>query len=362
MHVAAAVGCPTVGIFPFQSDFPERWAPLGERTAIVRAAYPCHPGDTKERCRDYACIANLDDTQNPRRARLVNRMIASDDSALHLQPREPAGAGARGRVRSDRSPTMRMKSCWSTTVRATKRQRSSSPRVRARRVRLPSYGKRTADSPRLGTPASRARPASASFLSTTTCSCFPTSCRSICAALQRVPVRSYAAAPSKSNRSTSCRRPSGASRTTAATTFGRRTSPPHWGRYARSADSTSRSRSTAGKISTSACGCAPPALGRSSIRGPSSIISNRAFGQAASRRWWRRRGPRRVPPSRSHGFILTGAHILRPESIPHNGGWRRGGAGWDWPIASRPARRPWRARTHAARSTTLARARERSLL
>lgn len=60
MHVAAAVGAPTVGIFPFQSDFPERWAPLGDRTALVRASYPCHPGDTKERCRDYACIANLD--------------------------------------------------------------------------------------------------------------------------------------------------------------------------------------------------------------------------------------------------------------------------------------------------------------
>ena len=60
MHVAAAVGCPTVGIFPFQSDFPERWAPLGERTEVVRASYPCHRGDTKETCPDYACIANLD--------------------------------------------------------------------------------------------------------------------------------------------------------------------------------------------------------------------------------------------------------------------------------------------------------------
>lgn len=60
MHVAAAVGCPTVGIFPFQSDFPDRWAPLGARTAVVRASFPCHQGDTKERCRDYACIANLD--------------------------------------------------------------------------------------------------------------------------------------------------------------------------------------------------------------------------------------------------------------------------------------------------------------
>jgi ADP-heptose:LPS heptosyltransferase len=60
MHVAAAVGTPTVGIFPFQSDVPDRWAPLGPRTAVVRASYPCRPGDTKERCRDYACIAHLD--------------------------------------------------------------------------------------------------------------------------------------------------------------------------------------------------------------------------------------------------------------------------------------------------------------
>lgn len=60
MHIAAAVGAPTVGIFPFQSDFPERWSPLGKRTAVVRASFPCHKGDTKERCRDYACVANLD--------------------------------------------------------------------------------------------------------------------------------------------------------------------------------------------------------------------------------------------------------------------------------------------------------------
>jgi len=61
MHVAAAVGAPTVGIFPFQSDFPERWAPLGKTTAIVRASYPCARGDTKERCSAaYACIEHLD--------------------------------------------------------------------------------------------------------------------------------------------------------------------------------------------------------------------------------------------------------------------------------------------------------------
>jgi ADP-heptose:LPS heptosyltransferase len=72
MHVAAAVDAPTVGIFPFQSDYPERWAPLGARTAVVRASYPCHKGDTKERCRDYACIAALD----------LPRILAAVDSLV----------------------------------------------------------------------------------------------------------------------------------------------------------------------------------------------------------------------------------------------------------------------------------------
>jgi ADP-heptose:LPS heptosyltransferase len=60
MHVAAAVGSPTVGIFPFQTDYPDRWAPLGKRTAVVRPSFPCHRGDSKERCVDYACVAHLD--------------------------------------------------------------------------------------------------------------------------------------------------------------------------------------------------------------------------------------------------------------------------------------------------------------
>jgi ADP-heptose:LPS heptosyltransferase len=63
MHVAAAAGCPTVGIFPFQTDYPDRWAPLGERTAVVRPSFPCHRGDSKERCADYACVAHLDRTR-----------------------------------------------------------------------------------------------------------------------------------------------------------------------------------------------------------------------------------------------------------------------------------------------------------
>ncbi|HVA32577.1 MAG TPA: glycosyltransferase family 9 protein [Candidatus Baltobacteraceae bacterium] len=77
MHVAAAVGCPTVGIFPFQSDFPERWAPLGLRTAVVRPSFACHRGDTKENCVDYACIAHLD----------VERALAAA-GALLSRPRE----------------------------------------------------------------------------------------------------------------------------------------------------------------------------------------------------------------------------------------------------------------------------------
>lgn len=60
MHVAAASGAPTVGIFPFQTDVPERWAPLGRSTAVVRATYPCRPGERKETCPDYACVAALD--------------------------------------------------------------------------------------------------------------------------------------------------------------------------------------------------------------------------------------------------------------------------------------------------------------
>ncbi len=60
MHVAAAVGAPTVGIFALQSDEPARWAPLGPRTAVVRASYPCPPGHRKETCPDFACIAALD--------------------------------------------------------------------------------------------------------------------------------------------------------------------------------------------------------------------------------------------------------------------------------------------------------------
>ncbi len=60
MHVAAAVGAPTVGIFALQSDEPDRWAPDGPRVAVVRPTYPCPPGHRKETCPDFACVRELD--------------------------------------------------------------------------------------------------------------------------------------------------------------------------------------------------------------------------------------------------------------------------------------------------------------
>lgn len=61
MHVAAAVGAPTVGVFALQSDEPDRWAPRGPRVAVVRPTYPCPPGHRKETCPDFACVREIDD-------------------------------------------------------------------------------------------------------------------------------------------------------------------------------------------------------------------------------------------------------------------------------------------------------------
>jgi len=60
MHVAAAAGAPTVGIFALRSDEPDRWAPIGPHTAVVRAVYPCPPAHRKETCPDFACVRHLD--------------------------------------------------------------------------------------------------------------------------------------------------------------------------------------------------------------------------------------------------------------------------------------------------------------
>ncbi len=63
MHVAAAVGAPTAGIFALQSDEPDRWAPRGPRVAVVRPSYPCPPAHRKETCPDFACVRELDQTR-----------------------------------------------------------------------------------------------------------------------------------------------------------------------------------------------------------------------------------------------------------------------------------------------------------
>jgi ADP-heptose:LPS heptosyltransferase len=60
MHVAAAVGAPTVGIFALRTDVPARWRPLGSATAVIGPAYPCPRWHRKETCPDFACYAALD--------------------------------------------------------------------------------------------------------------------------------------------------------------------------------------------------------------------------------------------------------------------------------------------------------------
>ncbi len=90
MHVAAAVGAPTVGVFPLQADFPDRWAPIGPRVQVVRSSFCCRPGERMENCPDYACIQHL---PVPRILAAVEALIggsgnqdryAGDSSTLHL--------------------------------------------------------------------------------------------------------------------------------------------------------------------------------------------------------------------------------------------------------------------------------------
>ncbi|HTV72986.1 MAG TPA: glycosyltransferase family 9 protein [Candidatus Acidoferrales bacterium] len=80
MHLAAAVGAPTVGIFALQSDEPDRWAPLGPRTATVRADYPCPPQHRKETCPDFACVRELDVAAIVAAAQ---RLLLAPDSHAH---------------------------------------------------------------------------------------------------------------------------------------------------------------------------------------------------------------------------------------------------------------------------------------
>ncbi|MBV8222328.1 MAG: glycosyltransferase family 9 protein, partial [Candidatus Eremiobacteraeota bacterium] len=60
MHIAAAVGAPTVGIFALRTDLPMRWRPLGERVVVVEPTYPCPPWCRKETCKTFDCYRALD--------------------------------------------------------------------------------------------------------------------------------------------------------------------------------------------------------------------------------------------------------------------------------------------------------------
>ncbi len=59
MHIAAAVGAPTVGVFALRTDLPNRWRPLGAKVAVVDPSYPCPPWCRKETCRTFACYRAL---------------------------------------------------------------------------------------------------------------------------------------------------------------------------------------------------------------------------------------------------------------------------------------------------------------
>jgi ADP-heptose:LPS heptosyltransferase len=59
MHIAAALGTPTVGIFALRTDLPDRWSPLGPRVAVIRPEYPCPPWHRKETCKTFDCYAHL---------------------------------------------------------------------------------------------------------------------------------------------------------------------------------------------------------------------------------------------------------------------------------------------------------------
>jgi ADP-heptose:LPS heptosyltransferase len=80
MHIAAAVGAPTVGIFALRTDLPQRWRPLGPRVAVVGPDYPCPRWCRKETCRTFACYAALE----------PQRVVAAARDVLAPSPKEAA--------------------------------------------------------------------------------------------------------------------------------------------------------------------------------------------------------------------------------------------------------------------------------
>ena len=71
MHIAAAVGAPTLGIFALRTDLPQRWRPLGLRVAVIGPSFPCPRGCRKETCRTFDCYRALDPVTIAAAARAV---------------------------------------------------------------------------------------------------------------------------------------------------------------------------------------------------------------------------------------------------------------------------------------------------
>ncbi|MCL5773576.1 MAG: lipopolysaccharide heptosyltransferase II [Firmicutes bacterium] len=60
MHIAAALGIPTVAIFPLKEDFPQRWRPYGADFEIVRKEkIACTKKCIKMKCARFECMAEI---------------------------------------------------------------------------------------------------------------------------------------------------------------------------------------------------------------------------------------------------------------------------------------------------------------
>ncbi|MBV8366776.1 MAG: glycosyltransferase family 9 protein [Candidatus Eremiobacteraeota bacterium] len=77
MHIAAAVGAPTVGIFALRTDLPMRWRPLGERVVVLGPTFPCPVWCRKETCKTFDCYRALDPVRVVESARAAMRMTSA---------------------------------------------------------------------------------------------------------------------------------------------------------------------------------------------------------------------------------------------------------------------------------------------
>ncbi len=60
MHMAAALGVPTVAVFALKSDFPDRWRPLGAGCEVLRPeSWSCRRRCVKEKCRKISCYEEI---------------------------------------------------------------------------------------------------------------------------------------------------------------------------------------------------------------------------------------------------------------------------------------------------------------